>query len=1575
MNNKMVKRLAAWLLCLTMLAGLTTASAAADTVLKVSFTGLTAQADGQWATEKLAGRFEVYQGGACIGEIVTGSEQQGSIVLPGSGNVTLVPVMNDMPAGYQVHAGGYVVGVTEGRTNLAPLQVYAEAGLFTVQAQGAYDFTLMDDMGVETMTFSTDEQGWYELPVAIPSGQYTLRMHGCTDAPVLMEIEMYTGSEEKILHVQVESVPENVQTAAVPEAEATAAPVQEPVSTQQPVVIVTAAPTAEPTAEPTVEPTAEPEPETAVLALKADGEAEYALYLEQQLVQSGHLTADAMEKLEGLTPGSYTIVLTLPENVQMVSLNGYAMTSEDGKAQWLADVAAGSEGLYQIGLAQVYTLTGAVQGGEDAQVTVGDVQTIVQDGRYQLTGLIGGTYNVTIALPQGEYSGEGWTMTADAQGVTASAQVTLDADLELPAIQRSGDAAVSGKASYADGSAVAGAEAVLLDENGQALMQSVTEQDGSWRFAELAEGAYAVRVAVQGEERMANAPVTLDWGQEITDVQMVSGEPGSVEVSVFIDSNNNGKAGKYEKALEGVTVSAVLAGDATGMAAATTVTDKNGEATLDNLAPGTYVLRAELPEGYGFAKFGGEGSLDSGAMQESDMQTQESAAFVLNSGDTVKCGVGVMPLAVMSGYVWLDVNADGQRQDDEPGQAGCTIELVLRGGESMYQLVTGEDGNYVFGGVKPGEYNIRVTTPEGLMFTKYTKYGGDKRSILTQDGVRSASKLVELKSGSRLEQQNIGLVTEGVLQVQCFLDANYNGVMDPGEQPLAGVEAELIKQGNSKTVVTKTSGEDGVITFDCLRANTYKVKALLPEGAAFTLVSDDPAGNHFQAREGRRENTVDNIVITTGDTQMLAIGAVLPSTISGTCYLDDDFSATYNGKEKAVSGLTVNLLDAEGNKVASDKTNAKGVYTFENVNPGNYTISLNAKKGYAFTKLGEGNVIVNKGEGQGESESFAVTLGLTLSNMDIGMILPGTVQGKVFADANDNGVQDADEQGLVGTTVRLMSEEGEWFSTEIGEDGVFCFDAVMPGRYYLRYELPERGVFAQQNKDGNTIAGENGVGAGEWFDFKVGSTVDAPLCGALILGQTDGLAFVDTNANGVQDADESTLSGVTLTLTPSRSDLQQVSVVTGSDGTFMMTDLHPDTYTLTITYPDGLVMSRVDAAALPVSAGQSSQSVQLDVAMGDTWSQQMLGGVIPAELTAAMWLDENDNGRMDDGEAVLSGEVLEIIDQQTGDVFAVVSTDANGWAVVNGVIPGLYTIRYALDENTISAKNGQTTFQAEDGVLVMRDVQLVSGETNDTAVLGVVRYTSLGGQVWVDCGGEVTALAGAQVNLLSADGTQLQSVASGEDGLYRFDQLMPGEYTISVTLPEGQVVVQPQDERLTSGAQSSIMTQCNGRSAVSDSMMVTMGDHQLELNIGAVLPGKLGDMAWLDENGNGLQDTGESGIPGVLVELIRDGMVVAQTETDQYGYYLFDEVYPATYTLRVTAPVEVKPTKQRTDFTGIVSVLEETEDTTAESLPISVSSDRSNFNADLGFVLRTKGVYPAGYGEGATQDWTRSNTD
>ena len=195
--------------------------------------------------------------------------------------------------------------------------------------------------------------------------------------------------------------------------------------------------------------------------------------------------------------------------------------------------------------------------------------------------------------------------------------------------------------------------------------------------------------------------------------------------------------------------------------------------------------------------------------------------------------------------------------------------------------------------------------------------GGERRSIITTEGRRTASKSINLEAGETLDLQHVGMMREATVEGMAFLDANYNGLYDAGEAPLAGVDVEIYKS-NGDLVGSALSAEDGSFRLTALRPNDYRLRVILPDdGSTFTTTVDaSVTGNWLKARSGRRENSVDPLTLALGENKQVVVGAIYPGSITGTCYLDDNFSATMDEGEKVVSGLTVTLLDAEGNAAA-----------------------------------------------------------------------------------------------------------------------------------------------------------------------------------------------------------------------------------------------------------------------------------------------------------------------------------------------------------------------------------------------------------------------------------------------------------------------------------------------------------------------------------------------------------------------------------------------------------------------------------------------------------------------------------
>ena len=274
--KKMVLLLAALLLLLSALPAL----ADGTTQLQLTFIGMYATSGGGYAARNLSGTFEVERNGVVVGTITADANGSAPIALNGGGNVVLRPVMDTIPDEIPVNQQGYTVSIVEGRTNFAPVVVYAQAGLFRVHTESQAHFSLISEEGDIVLSFSTDSKGDYSLPTAIPAGQYTLRMDSASLAiskwrDKIISIAPYTGPDSVVyIDASYYYTPQITLRPSTPTPPPTATPA--PVTTQ-------AAETPKPTeslpdvqetpATPTPSPTATPKPTSGLLVLQGMGDA------------------------------------------------------------------------------------------------------------------------------------------------------------------------------------------------------------------------------------------------------------------------------------------------------------------------------------------------------------------------------------------------------------------------------------------------------------------------------------------------------------------------------------------------------------------------------------------------------------------------------------------------------------------------------------------------------------------------------------------------------------------------------------------------------------------------------------------------------------------------------------------------------------------------------------------------------------------------------------------------------------------------------------------------------------------------------------------------------------------------------------------------------------------------------------------------------------------------------------------------------------------------------------------------------------------------------------------------------
>jgi len=194
--------------------------------------------------------------------------------------------------------------------------------------------------------------------------------------------------------------------------------------------------------------------------------------------------------------------------------------------------------------------------------------------------------------------------------------------------------------------------------------------------------------------------------------------------------------------------------------------------------------------------------------------------------------------------------------------------------------------------------------------------------------------------------------------------------------------------------------------------------------------------------------------------------------------------------------------------------------------------------------------------------------------------------------------------------------------------------------------------------------------------------------------------------------------------------------------------------------------------------------------------------------------------------------------------------------------------------------------------------------------------------------------------------TPIASTTTSGGGFYLFDNLLPGSYFVAFEPPAGYNITTQN-----AGSDDTIDSDADPVTGQTQVVTLTAGEYNDTLDAGLnQVTASLGDYVWLDQDEDGQQDAGESGIDGVTVYLYEDGnpIPIASTVTAGGGLYSFTNLTPGDYFVEFVLPDGYTFTSANIGGDAMDS---DADPTTGQTQVVSLAAGDNNLTLDAGMHL------------------------
>ena len=944
---------------------------------------------------------------------------------------------------------------------------------------------------------------------------------------------------------------------------------------------------------------------------------------------------------------------------------------------------------------------------------------------------------------------------------------------------------------------------------------------------------------------------------------------------VYYDANDSSSYTDGEEGFKDITVE-LLRPD--GSVVATTTTDADGNYSFTRLAAGDYTVKVTKA-----------GAIADLTQTEDPDATKDSTSgtVTLNAGNPVQENInfGYVKKHSISGTVYLDQNRDKTKNTGDIAQSGVTVKLVDPSGNVVATTTTDADGNYSFTGLNDGTYTVQVDKTGPLASTEQTEDpsgNGDSRS----------QAITFTRSDPDVTNVNFGYAEDYTVSGTVYYDKDRSETLNNSEPGFDGITVKLLGEDGS-VVATTTTKADGTYSFAKLPAGKYTVKVEPSDLLKKLEQTEDP--------DGTKDNTSGVVQVSHDNpsVQNVNFGYATNYTIKGTVYRDADRSETLEDGEKLYQGVTVDLLDASGNVVATTTTDAHGAYAFTNLEEGTYKVRV--RKEGPIADL----VQTEDPDGTKDNTSGDITLELNdpiKENVNFGYISDNSISGTIYRDDNRSNSHNGGEAGYPEQTVQLLDKDGQVIkTTKTDANGNYSFDNLPDGTYSVKVVKDGALTDLEQTEDPD--------GTKDSTSEPIVLNEDNPTKKNVNFGYVPdyfikGTIYRDGNRSGALDAGEKLYEGVTVNLVDADGTVV-ATTTTDADGSYSFDKLPAGTYSVTVVQ-DGPIAGLEQTGDPDATKDNASEPITLNNDNPST-TDVNFGYIADNSLSGTVYRDDSRNGDQDGTEPGYSGVTVQLLDA-SGNVVATTTTDANGTYSFSKLPDGTYSVKVVKDGELADTEQTEdpdaTKDNASEPVTLGED-----NPTKDHIDFGYVPDYSIHGLVYRDGDRNETHGAGEKgyanqtVELRDKDGKVVATTTTDANGAYSFSKLPAGDYTVKV-VKDGALtdLDQTEDPDSTKDSVSGVISLSN--------------DHRTEtdVNFGYIANNSINGTIYRDGDRDGRKGDTEGRYSGVTVQLLdKDGKVIATTTTDKDGKYSFEHLPDGTYSVTVVKDGALADTDQTGD--------------------------------------------------------------